>query len=248
MKKSLAKKIFSIISIVILIISVIIFSIIVVARARGEIPGIFGYSFHIVVTDSMTPEIVEGDMVICRKTPAKDIKEGDDILFTSPDPALRGITIVHRVIQVLPDGGLVTQGIKQGAPVDTYPVYSIKGKAVAVSSFFGKVFMGLTNNRNIVFGAALLALLAIISSEIITIVLEVYRKKLHKNNGTGADTDNNGNNADRKIDKSLNGKTGDGSGGKTSSVSGGKTDDGSGGKTSSVSGGKTDSKAGGKKD
>lgn len=187
MKKSVVKKIFSIVSIAILVLSVIIFSIIVVARTKGEIPSVFGYSFHIVVTDSMTPEIVEGDMVIAHKANIKDIKVGDDVLFTSPDPSLKGITIVHRVIQVLPDGGLVTQGIKQGAPIDTYPVYSIKGKSVAVSSVFGKIFMGLTNNRNLVFGAALLALLAIITSEIITIALEVYRKKLNKNSSEDMD-------------------------------------------------------------
>ncbi|MDD3947805.1 MAG: signal peptidase I [Clostridia bacterium] len=178
MKKKTSKKIISVISIAILALSVVMFSIIIIARVKGEIPGVFGYSFHLVVTDSMSPEIEPDDMVVARKTDISDIKIGDDIVFVSPDPELKEMTIVHRVVDIRQDGGLVTQGVKQGAPVDNYPVYSIKGKAVSVSSFWGKVFKGMDEHRNIVFGVALLVLVIVIVDEIIHISLEVYRKKL----------------------------------------------------------------------
>lgn len=179
-KKITAKKAISIISLIILCATVLLFSLVIAARAKGETPDVFGYSFHIVVTDSMTPVINRGDMVIARKKDVGDIARGDDILFTSPDPELQGITIVHRVIDINPDGSFVTQGVKAGAPVDDYPVYEIKGKAVSVSPFLGKIFSGMVDNRNIVFGAALLVLLIIIVDEIIRISLEIYRRKLKK--------------------------------------------------------------------
>lgn len=178
MKRKTGRKFFTILSLIIFAISVCLFGIIVASRVKGEIPGVFGYSFHIVVTDSMTPEINAGDMVIARRNEASEIAVGDDVVFVSPDPALNGITIVHRVVDIREDGGLITQGIKNGAQKDDYPVYDIKGKVVKVSPFLGKMFKGLEKNRNIVFGVVLAVFLIVILDEIFFITKELAAKKV----------------------------------------------------------------------
>jgi signal peptidase I len=192
-KKRLLRQILTIASACILIIILGLFGWIFVSRVRGNAPGIFGYTFHLVVTDSMTPEINVNDLVIAKKASLSDFAVGDDVVFVTSDPSLNGITIVHRVVGIHADGSLITQGVKTGAGVDPYPARNVIGKVVAVSTFWGKVFALFTKNRNIVFGVALLMLLAIILSEIIQISRTVTEKKLlaEKEKAIGAKSEQN---------------------------------------------------------
>lgn len=176
-KKQLLKRILTIASGGILAFAVVLFGIVFIGKARGGAPGVFGYTFHVVVTDSMTPEIKVDDLVIAKKAALSDFQIGEDVVFLTSDPSLKGITIVHRVVGINADGSLVTQGVKEGADVDRYPARNVVGKVVAVSTFWGKVFTAFTKNRNMVFGAALLVLVAVIINEIIKIARTVNEKK-----------------------------------------------------------------------
>lgn len=67
-----------------------------------EVPSIGGYSPLIVLTESMEPEIKSGDLIICRKTDAKDVGEGMTISFF--DPESKGSTVVtHKITKILTD-------------------------------------------------------------------------------------------------------------------------------------------------
>jgi len=179
-KKKLFKTILTIFSVCLLTTVVILFGIIFIGKARGGTPGIFGYTFHVVATDSMTPEINVDDLVIAKKAALSDFEIGDDVVFVTDNPSLNSMTIVHRVVGINADGSLVTQGVKPGADEDLYPARNIVGKVAVVSTFWGKIFSGLTGNRNIVFGAALLVLLIIIIDEIVQISRTVGQKKAYK--------------------------------------------------------------------
>ena len=67
---------------------------------KDEVPGIFGRTPLIVLTDSMYPEIKSGDIIICKDIDPADVKKGDVISFF--DPEGNGTAVVtHRVIDVI---------------------------------------------------------------------------------------------------------------------------------------------------
>jgi signal peptidase I len=149
------KKIFSaknIISAIILLICVAILTNVIIARVKNETPKFFGYSFHIVVTDSMTPDINVGDFVVAKYKDPKDIKVGDYIVFTTENPQLNGIQIIHKVVAIdsESDGTLAftTQGVKAGAPVDSYKAHNVIGVYSWKSAFLGKVVLTLSQPIN----------------------------------------------------------------------------------------------------
>ena len=61
------------------------------------------YSAYIIVSPSMHPTIKVNDAIIVKRKKAKNIKKGDVITFVSSDQRTKGITITHRVIEVLKD-------------------------------------------------------------------------------------------------------------------------------------------------
>lgn len=74
---------------------------------KDEVPSIGGVLPLIVLTDSMYPDIKSGDLIICNKIDAEDVKVDDVISFF--DPAGNGTSIVtHRVIEIIveEDGSL----------------------------------------------------------------------------------------------------------------------------------------------
>ena len=71
---------------------------------KDEVPNIGGILPLIVLTDSMAPEIMSGDIIICQQTDPETIVVGDDISFF--DPAGNGTSIVtHRVIEIVEEDG-----------------------------------------------------------------------------------------------------------------------------------------------
>lgn len=96
-----------------------------IARASGRTVRLFGYSFHIVVTDSMTPEIAVGEFVVARSARVEDVRVGmdggDNVVFIAQSGDKAGSAIIHRAVERT-DAGIVTQGVKPGAGADSDPV------------------------------------------------------------------------------------------------------------------------------
>ena len=57
------------------------------------------YNAYVVLTGSMLPEIQVYDVVVTKKTNAKDLKEGDVITFASSDTRFLNTIITHRIIK-----------------------------------------------------------------------------------------------------------------------------------------------------
>ena len=73
-----------------------------VAEKKGEKFYLFGYSLEIVVTDSMTPTIKIGTLVVLKKADINEVnaaeKTGDVICYRSRSGALKGKSILHRAV------------------------------------------------------------------------------------------------------------------------------------------------------
>ena len=85
------------------------------ATNSDEVPSVGGVVPFIVLSDSMYPEIQSGDLIVCRQSPAADVREGDVISFF--DPEGNGVSVVsHRVVAI-------------GTDDSGQPVFTTKGDA-----------------------------------------------------------------------------------------------------------------------
>jgi signal peptidase I len=177
----------TVLTVIIFLITIFVLINAVVAKIKNKPANFFGYSFAIVVTQSMEPEIMTGDMIVFKACDVSDVVVGDDIVFIAGEHfgQISGESVVHRVVSIDADG-IETQGVnKTTNPVpDTDKVTedNLLGKCIYNSSFLGGLFTFLSK-----FGVLILiAVIAIpfIVKQIIKIV------KLAKN----GDEDNKNNN------------------------------------------------------
>lgn len=60
--------------------------------------------FHVVISDSMSPQIKTGDAVIMKDLEADTVKPGDVIIFHDPED--KANLVIHRVVNVEEQGGV----------------------------------------------------------------------------------------------------------------------------------------------
>ena len=150
------------------------FAVVFRAKQENKAPMFFGYSFSIVVTGSMEPDIKVGDFLVVRKAEIENVQVGDDILFVALSGSVRGQHIVHRVVETGTDEDGVycrTQGTNNPiADADRVYAGNFVGKAVAHSTFFGKVFTFLTNIKTLMMVGILLFVVPFAIGQIVKIV------------------------------------------------------------------------------
>lgn len=98
-----------------------------------------------VLTASMSPEILPGDLVIIKKTPEDAIGLGDIITFYPLDE--RNVLLTHRVVGRLEqESAYVTQG-DANAVADNHPVAykDVAGKVIFVASGLGSFLSFLSS-------------------------------------------------------------------------------------------------------
>lgn len=88
------------------------------ATKNNEMMSIFGYTYSVVPTDSMEPEINVGDSVIGKKESFDNLEIGDDVIYHYVYEDI-DIYVVHRIIRYDEGYGFKTQGIntKQEDPI-----------------------------------------------------------------------------------------------------------------------------------
>lgn len=187
MAKSKTKKILSIVSVVIsaiiFLFAISVFILTLQARSKNRPVELFGYSFAIVVTDSMEPEIMVGDLITVRICDIDDVKVGDNVVFLGVNGEYKDKFIVHKVIEVYEENGetkLHTKGVnKKNLGADPDPVTSDNfiGQELSNSAALGAIVTFLKQPLNWLYIAVILIVIFVIVTRIIRIVKYV---KLHK--------------------------------------------------------------------
>lgn len=96
-----------------------------------------------VESNSMVPTFYKGDMLVLQGIPIEELRVGDIIVFSSPE---RGTPVVHRIVDVNPDGSLQTKGDanpRQLAFEKHIESSQIHGKSILTIPYLGWVKIGI---------------------------------------------------------------------------------------------------------
>ena len=110
--KNIFRGILRALGIALIVLEVVIIIFLVVSRAQGTPPTLFGYQMYFIRTGSMSPYLEPGDVIISKKYDGGELKAGrDDGDVVTYWGEVRGKTdlITHRVIDVYEDT-VITQG------------------------------------------------------------------------------------------------------------------------------------------
>lgn len=151
-----------------------------VARSRGEQPSVFGYSFSIVVTDSMQGEIEVGELIIYNRTEIGGIEEGDNIVFVARSGAVAGQSVVHKVNKIGVDEQgifLETKGVNNDLPDEEYVrADNLLGIVVHHSAFLGLIVSFFSNIVNVIILFVVLIAVFVAIKQIVKIVRLIMEK------------------------------------------------------------------------
>ena len=149
----IAKKIYQIVvtSLIVLFFSLTLYVLIAgtIALKNKEMISLFGYTYSVVPTNSMEPEIMVGDSVIARKVRFESLDIGDDIIYHYVSEDL-DIFIVHRIIRE-ENGGFITQGINNNDEDDVLVTKDNYIAKVVWSGNAANIGELVLHNRNLIF-------------------------------------------------------------------------------------------------
>lgn len=144
-------------------------------RFLGESPSVFGYSFYYVLTESMEPEIMAGEMILGKAAAPEELQVGDVITYVGSSGDLNGKIITHKIIKI--DGDIVTtQGVANDIPDPAIYSSQILSKYVLTIPVAGKIFSVINSKYGFIFLIAT-PLCLLIVNEISIIVKAVKEDK-----------------------------------------------------------------------
>jgi signal peptidase I len=151
--KKVISYLFSSLTVLIIISTVVIVLSAVIGVARQGIPSLFGRTYLVVQTKSMEPEIQVHDLVINKNVSFEKIEVNDIITFKCIDEqsTIFGQPITHRVIEKNEDNTLTTKG--DANPVEDLEKVSKEnyiGKVVEINHFIGKIANVFTGQSSFV--------------------------------------------------------------------------------------------------
>lgn len=168
------RKILNILSTVVLIFLIAVVVLVFISRMSGNSPSVFGYHVFRVATDSMTPTLKVGDVILVKETAAEDIHNGDIITYNGTEGEFSGKVITHRVIAdpVISDGVYFyqTMGDKEGAVADPQITYDqVEGRYVRSLPLIDKLYTFFLSPGGLIAFIALIFIL--FAYELISIIL-----------------------------------------------------------------------------
>ena len=182
------EKVWNIVGIVlcVLLIPMLIVNLVMIVNSfihEDKVPGFFGYTPMIVLTDSMVPEIYGGDLVICTDIAPEDVKVGDIISFFDP-MSTKGTVVTHRVIDITNQNGKIyfkTKGDANNAEdYKPVPAENLVGEYQFRIAGVGKVLMFMQTTLGLVVCVGV-PLVALITYELLR------RRKYEKSNESDID-------------------------------------------------------------
>jgi signal peptidase I len=109
--------------------------------------GVFPVFPSVILTGSMEPKIMPGDIVLVEKATSDSVDVGDVVMYYYED----GINITHRIIKKTEESGVtqfVTKGDNNPIPdPDIVNSNQIKGRVIGMVPKLGKIVLYLRNNK-----------------------------------------------------------------------------------------------------
>ena len=169
-----------------------------IAKRENRTPTFFGYSFSIVVTGSMEPEIRVGELLIVKPVDMDEIEVGQDIVFVSLSGEIAGERVVHRVVEKgTDDVGLYfrTEGINNHGITDADKVHAANfvGAAAGHSMCWGKILGFFSHTETMLW---LLLLLIVVPFAVKQVVKIVRAAKEAQTEETKTDKENDAGTSD----------------------------------------------------
>ena len=131
--------------------AVICISVFVLAlRFMGESPSVFGYSCYYVLTQSMEPEIMAGDMILGRTVAVEDLQVGDVITYHGETGSFEDKIITHKIIDIQ-DDLITTRGIANDIPDPPISGDQVISRYVSTIPCAGKIFSLINSKLGFVF-------------------------------------------------------------------------------------------------
>jgi len=108
-----------------------------IMTSQGKAARLGGYSLLNIVTGSMEPTIYKDEYVIVKKADTSELEFGDIIAYYSEAPDIKGRLVIHRIVEVQPDGTFILKG-DANSTADKLPVRAdqILGKYQRKAWFF----------------------------------------------------------------------------------------------------------------
>lgn len=122
----------------------------------NALPMPLGVGIAVVLSGSMEPELSVDDVIFV--APADEYEVGDTVVYQSG----RSL-VVHKLIEDLGDGMVVTQGVANNAPDDPIEIEYIKGRVVFSIRGLGKIVSFIKSPAVTLFIAVLAIVLLILS-------------------------------------------------------------------------------------
>lgn len=184
--KNILSVIGTVLTVLVVILTLFVAVNVVISRVRKRPVGFFGYSFATVLTPSMEPDIMTGDLIVFKSCDIADIGVGDDIVFIAGSgfDGIEGQCVVHRVISA-ENGVFETKGVNNASPdKDKVTEDNFLGICIANSAGWGVFFRFIT-------GYGILIIIALIAVPVIVSqVIKIFKlAKQEKSNAEEADDD-----------------------------------------------------------
>ncbi|MBQ4037730.1 MAG: signal peptidase I [Clostridia bacterium] len=131
--------------VVLLAVSMMIFTVISVTTFNRNDRDLFGYKMYIVNTDSMKDTFAAGSLILVKEIDPATLQEGDIITFMSQDTDSFGETITHKIRKLTTDAegkpGFITYGTTTDVDDETIVTYPyVLGKYQSHISGLGTFF------------------------------------------------------------------------------------------------------------
>ena len=176
--KNIFRGILRALGIALIVLEVVIIIFLVVSRAQGTPPTLFGYQMYFIRTGSMSPYLEPGDVIISKKYDGGELKAGrDDGDVVTYWGEVRGKTdlITHRVIDVYEDT-VITQGDDNNLKDSPITKDEIEAVMVYKTVVIDKIYRVISTAWGFwLFVFAPIA--ALIVSEIVSLVKELKKEK-----------------------------------------------------------------------
>ena len=173
MKRKL-RRIGSTVSTLLIAVEVLIILCIVICRISGNIPSVFGYQLYVIVSPSMEPEIKVGDMIISKEYGGQELAVGDVVTYMGREGDMAGKVITHEIVEINGEQ-IITKGTANTAEDPAIASDDILAVMVYKTVILSVVYRVISSTAGFIC-LVLLPLVAMIVSEIVSLMIQIKRE------------------------------------------------------------------------